>query len=135
MNDITYEWFNEEQTVILCTYPPTKWSWNDFFNAFDMQNTMIESVNAAKIIIIVDTRASHWLPKGGTFTSGIKRMTRLKHPRQGDTIIVGAKGLIAAVGRVATKMMGQKQSEIHFVESIEEAENLVESLLSATDFD
>jgi hypothetical protein len=124
-DSITYAWFNEEKTILLCTYPDSKWTWDDFFNAFDTQKEMIDAVSTEPVHIIVDTRASHWLPRGGSLLSGINRLTNMKHPRQGHTCVVGAQGLIAAIARVATKLMGEKRSEFHLVETMEEAEALI----------
>ena len=125
MDVITYSWFNAEKTVLLCTYGKTEWTWNDFYEAFQIQNEMIDSVSHPKVHIIVDTRASNWLPKGGSLLAGSRKLTSQKHPRQGHTIIVGAKGIIAAVSRVVTNLVGVYQQDVHLVDTMEEAEKLV----------
>jgi hypothetical protein len=129
MNNISYSWFNEEKTVLLCTYDQGEWTWNDFHEAFLIQNEMIDSVDYPKIHIIVDTRASSWLPRGGSLLSGARKLTSLKHPRQGHTIVVGAQGMVAAVVRTVTKILGAHQQEIHLVDTMEEAESLVSELM------
>jgi hypothetical protein len=132
MDAITYSWFNEEKTVLLCTYRRAEWTWNDFYEAFQIQNKMIDSVNHSKVHIIVDTRASSWLPKGGSLLSGSRKLTSQKHPRQGHTIIVGAKGIIAAIARSITNLIGVYQQEVHLVDTMEEAEKMVSELIKET---
>jgi hypothetical protein len=125
MDKIVYSWFNEEKTIILCEYLALDWDWNDFHDAFQRQKAMIDSVTYPKVHVIVDTTRSNWLPKGGSLLSGMRKLTDLKHPRQGHTIIVGAKGLLAAVANTITKLMGKHRQEIHLVDTLEEARQLV----------
>lgn len=128
MEGITYTWFNEDKSILLCTYPENEWTWNDFHAAFHVQNEMIDSVSHPKVHVIVDTRTSRWLPKGGSLLSGIRKLTSLKHPRQGHTVIVGAKGMVATIARIVTNMMGEQKQEIHLVDSMEEAEQIIANL-------
>ncbi len=133
MDTITYSWFNEEKTVLLCTYPESQWTWDDFHEAFQVQNEMINSVDHPKVHVIVDTTHSHWLPKGGSILSGVGKLTKLKHPRQGHTVVVGAKGILAAFAKMATKAMGENQQEMHLVRTIQEAEKLLSPFLEKSE--
>lgn len=131
MEKIRYSWFNEEHTVLLCSYNSTDWTWDDFHEAFKTQAEMIDSVDSPEVHVIVDTTSSNWLPKGGSLLSGVHKLTNLKHPRQGHTIIVGAHGIIAAVAKIVTKMMGENRQEVHLINSMDEAEQLVSKLLQS----
>lgn len=132
MDTITYTWFNPEKTVILCTYPDAQWTWNDFHQAFHVQKEMIESVDHPRVHVIVDTTNSHWMPKGGSILSGVGKLTDLKHPRQGHTIVVGAKGVLAAFAKIATKVMGENRQEMHLVSTMQDAEALLAKLMEQT---
>lgn len=129
MDKIAYEWFNEEKTVLLCTYIAEDWTWEDFHNAFQTQKAMIDSVSHPKVHVIVDTSKTHWLPKGGSLLSGIRKLTDLKHPRQGHTIIVGATGFIAAITNSMMKLLGTHRQEFHLVNTMEEARQLLAQLI------
>jgi hypothetical protein len=128
VDKIVYSWFNDEKTVLLCTYPAEHWTWEDFHNAFHTQKAMIDGVSHPKVHVIVDASKGQWLPKGGSLMSGVRKMTDLKHPRQGHTIVVGAKGLIASIASAVTKLMGAHRQEMHLVNTMQEATDLLSRL-------
>jgi hypothetical protein len=132
VDKIVYTWFNAEKTVLLCTYQDENWTWQDFHDAFQIQKAMIDSVSYPKVHIVVDASKSRLIPKGGSLLSGVRKLTDLKHPRQGHTIIVGAKGMVAAIANAVTKMMGKHRQEVHLVNTMEEARELVSQLTART---
>ena len=118
-------WLDENKTAILCTYNQEGWSWEDFFTALQQQKALIESVSHPKVNIIVDVRKSSWLPKGGSLLSGMRKISSERHPRQGQTIVVGARGMVASIASTLSKMMGSSRIEMHFAPTMEEMQNLL----------
>jgi hypothetical protein len=125
MEKITVSWLDENKTAILCTYNQDGWSWDDFFKALEQQKTLIESVNHPKVNIVVDVRKSSWMPKGGSLLSGMRKFNSERHPRQGQTIVVGARGMVASIARTVSKLMGPSRLEMHFAATMEEMQNLI----------
>jgi hypothetical protein len=125
MEKIVYSWLDDEKTAILCTYREENWTWDDFYRAFQTQKTMLESVPHTNVHVIVDVRKSHLMPKGGSLLSGIRKLGDQKHPQQGHTIIVGATGMVAAIARMLGKLLGEHRQEVHMVDTMEQAYELL----------
>jgi hypothetical protein len=125
MEKITVSWLDENKTTILCTYNQEGWSWDDFFKALEQQKTLIESVDHPKVNIVVDVRKSSWMPKGGSILSGMRKFNAERHPRQGQTIVVGARGMVASIARTVSKLMGSSRLEMHFASTMEDMQNLL----------
>lgn len=125
MEKITVSWLDENKTAILCTYNQDGWSWEDFFKALVQQKTLIESVNHPKVNIVVDVRKSSWMPKGGSLLSGMRKFSSERHPRQGQTIVVGARGMVASIARTVSKLMGPSRLEMHFANTMEDMYALI----------
>jgi hypothetical protein len=121
MEKVTVAWLDENKSAILCTYTQDGWTWEDFFHAIKMQRELIDSVDRPKVDVVVDVRNSSWLPKGGSILSGMRKFTSEKHPRQGQTIIVGARGMVASIARAVIGLLGSARQEMHFAETMDEA--------------
>src|SRR5262245_38696735 len=132
MNKITYEWANDDKTVMLCAYTQPDWAWDDFHEAFKVQSEMLDSVSHTQVHILVDVRNSQLMPKGGTLLSGVKKLDGQKHPRQGHTVVVGAKGIVAAMSNMASKLLGEHRQEFHLVDTMEEANALLTRIMEKT---
>lgn len=122
MEKITVSWFDENKTAILCTYNGDGWTWEDFFVALEQQKALIESVDHPQVDIVVDVRNSSWLPKGGSLLTGMKKMSSEHHPRQGQTIVVGARGMVASIASTVSKLMRTSRMEMRFASTMEEAQ-------------
>jgi hypothetical protein len=120
MEKISVSWLNDSKTAILCTYNQDGWSWEDLYAALVQQKALIETVDRPKVHIIVDVRKSTWLPKGGSILTGMRKMNVERHPRQGQTIVVGARGMVAAIANTVTKMVGTSRVEMHFASTMDE---------------
>ena len=97
MEKVTVSWFDDSKTAILCTYNGEGWTWEDFFIALEQQKALIESVDHPKVDILVDVRKSTWMPKGGSLLTGMRKVSKEQHPRQGQTIVIGARGMVASI--------------------------------------
>ncbi len=122
---VTIEWLNEEKQTVLVTYLRDGWTWDDFHRVVDEQYKLVASV-AYVVDILVDVRNTHWMPKGGSLASGIRKINNA-HERQGHTVIVGASGVIAIIARSLLKLLGNRQ-KFHFVDTLDEATTLLASL-------
>lgn len=123
MSDIvSIDWHDEDKQILLVTYHRDGWQWNDFFIVLKQQYAFIDSVNHT-VDVLVDVQNSSWIPKGGSLLSGLRKIEE-QHPRQGLTIIVGAKGLVASIARSMMKMLGENR-RFHFVATMEEAHQLI----------
>jgi hypothetical protein len=122
MEKITVSWLDENKSAILCTYNQEGWSWEDFFVALHQQKTLIESVDRPKVHIIVDVRKSTWMPKGGSLLTGMRKFNNERHPRQGQTIVVGARGMVASIASTVSKLMGPSRLEMHFAPAMEDVQ-------------
>ncbi len=129
MEKIVYKWANDEKTVLLCTYAQPDWTWDDFHQAFKTQNEMLDGVSHPTVHIMVDVRKSQLMPKGGSLLSGMRKLSVQKHPRQGHTVIVGAKGVVAAMSNLMTRLMGEHRQELHMVDTMEEADALLTHIM------
>jgi hypothetical protein len=125
MEKISVSWLNDSKTAILCIYNQDGWSWEDLFAALVQQKAMIETVDRPKVHIIVDVRKSTWLPKGGSLLTGMRKMNVERHPRQGQTIVVGARGMVAAIASTVTKMVGSSRVEMRFASTMEDAQAML----------
>jgi hypothetical protein len=131
MEKVTVAWADDSQKVLVCTYQG-EWTWEDFYEALKRQYRMIESSSApsSTVDILVDVRGSNWMPKGGSLMSGINKVKTQQHPRQGETIIVGAKGMVAAIADVASKVLRSSRKAMHFAKTMEDAQILLAQFAS-----
>jgi hypothetical protein len=127
MEKITVTWFDDSHTTILCTYNQEGWTWEDFFKALNQQKTLIESTPTPKVSVVVDVRKSSWMPRGGSLLSGMRKFSNEKHPRQGQTIVVGARGMVASIASTVVKLLRSSKPEMVFAPTMEEAQRLLQS--------
>jgi hypothetical protein len=120
---VTIDWLDSQKRIILITYHRDGWSWDDFYRVLKQQYDMIESVPHS-VDVIVDVRESHWMPRGGSLLSGIRKAEN-PHPRQGRTVIVGATGMVAAIAQTAMKLVSSKR-KFYFALTMDEAKTIVE---------
>jgi hypothetical protein len=125
MEKISVTWADESKTTVLCTYPPEEYSWEELFDALKRQNALIDRSDAPVVDVIVDVRVSNWMPKGGTLLTGIRKLKEHQHQRQGETIIVGARGFVASMAMVASKLLRPGKQGLYFVNSMDEAQKLL----------
>ena len=121
MEKITVSWFDENKTAVLCTYNGEGWTLEDFYDALEQQRALIESVDRPKVHVLVDVRRTGWIPKGASLLPAMRKMSSGRHPRQGQTIIVGAHGTVAEIAKTASKLMWPTRQELRFATTLEEA--------------
>lgn len=114
---IKVEWLDDQQTAILVTYNRDGWAWDDALEAIKLEKEMIEQADGI-VDILIDVRKSHWIPKNVPLSSGMRKLNQDQHPRQGNMIFVGAKGVIAAMANIAMKLAGPKRAQYHFAKTM-----------------
>jgi len=120
---VTIDWLDSQKRIVLITYHRDGWSWDDFYRALKQQYELVESVPHS-VDVIVDVRNSHWMPRGGSLLSGIRKAEN-PHARQGRTVIVGATGMVAAIAQTATKLISSKR-KFYFASTMDDAKTILD---------
>lgn len=120
---VSIDWLDSQQRVVLITYHRDGWSWDDFYRVLKQQYEFIDTVSHP-VDVIVDVRNSHWMPRGGSLLSGIRKAEN-PHPRQGRTIIVGATGMVAAIAQTAMKLLSSNR-KFYFASTMDEAKTILD---------
>ena len=128
MDKISVSWANDQKNILMCVYNEDGWTWDDIYKALEQQRVMIESVSTPVVDVIVDATNSSWLPRGGSLVASIRKLNKVQHPRQGNTIIVGAHGMIAVIADTMVRIIGTQGSEFQFAKTIDEAYTMIKSV-------
>jgi hypothetical protein len=131
MDKISLKWATDDKTILLITYNVDGWTWEDSFKALDEQRALIESSPAPVVDVIVDATRSRWMPKGGSILSGIRKVSSSKHPRQGQTIFVGARGILASMADLMMKVLDVRRREFQFADNTERAYEMLAEVKAA----
>lgn len=121
---ISIDWMDDTKQTILIVYKRDGWTWEELYKVLDIQHEMVESAEGI-IDIVVDGSNSYFLPKGGSLTGAMRKITNGSHPRQGHTIFVGAKGMLWSIANALLRLMGEARQKFHFAKTIEEAQTLL----------
>jgi hypothetical protein len=125
MKKITVEWANEQHDIILVTYHSDDWQWVDFTHAFEEQKALLDQSEAPIVHVIVDVIKSQLMPKGGSLISASRNLSQDAHPKQGHTIIVGARGVVGLMVDIVGRLLGPHRSKVHTVTTMDAAYNLL----------
>ena len=128
MQKITVEWANGRDDLILVTYHTNDWQWTDFADAFEQQRALLDHTSVPVVNIIVDVSNSHIMPKGGSLLSASRNLGKDMHPKQGHTVIVGAKGYIAKILEVVEHFLGKERSKMHIAATLDGAYAMIEQI-------
>jgi hypothetical protein len=129
MEIITTQWANDARNIILNTYNTNQWEWSDLANAFVQQRAMMDQTDSSVVHVIVDVTKSQLMPMGGSLMSAARNLKET-HPRQGHTVIVGARGLITKVLNIVGNLLGEQRNKLHVVATMGEAYTLLAELIS-----
>jgi hypothetical protein len=133
MDKVTVDWANEQHDIIVVTYLTNDWQWPDLSNAFKQQRALLDQAKTAPVHVIVDVTNSQLVPKGGSLLSVSRNVSQDVHPKQGHTIIVGARGVIAKILDVAERFMGVQRSKVHSVATLPAAYEIIRQLAEQPD--
>ena len=125
---ITIEWANPDKNLILVTYHHPGWTWQDVELVFREQHRLIESVTSPRVDIMVNVTNSSWLPSGRPLLSVIKIMSNFMHPRQGCTVVVGAKGFLKALASSMMKLRSMSARDFHFEDTQQQGNKVLEEI-------
>jgi hypothetical protein len=71
------------------------------------------------------------MPRGGSLLGGIRKVNATKHPRQGQTIFVGARGILASMADLMVKIVDVRRREFLFAPTLEQAYDMLAQLKAA----
>ncbi len=130
MNDekITIEWANPERNLIRVIYKQRGWTWRELEAIFKQQFALIETVTHPRVDILIEVGASNWLPTGIPLLSVVKNVAQYIHPRQGCTVIVGARGFLKALSDSIMRLRSMTYRNFHFVDTLPQAQALLDEV-------
>ncbi len=116
---VNVKWYDERQAVLWYSYEG-RWTWDEFYQAFEHGNEMIESVEH-KVDTIIDLRRSSLLPSNVMSRGNF--MSAKLHPRHGTTVVVGANSFVQLLYDMFRKLYGKTADKMHlrFVQTLDEA--------------
>jgi hypothetical protein len=118
---------DDKQSTVLVTYHVEGWTWQDLLKAFKDQRALIESVDRPVVDVLVDVRKSNFMPKANSLLGVIRNVSLDRHPRQGQTIVVGASMFIHSVAN-AMNRLSKAQLSFLFVKTMDEAQKMLDEL-------
>jgi hypothetical protein len=128
MEKITVAWANEQRNIILVTYHTNDWQWSDVTMALAEQRTLIDQTDAPGVHVIVDVSKAQFVPKGGSLVSLSRNITKYAHPRQGHTVIVGARGALATILDISKSLLGSYGFRFHPATTLNAAHEILSQL-------
>jgi hypothetical protein len=118
---VTVRWWDEDQQTIILYEFTGKWTWSEFYPAYDESIRLMDSVEY-KVDFIMDLLNSQHIPPGAL--QHLKRAADFNHPNMGLAVYVGINPLIQALGRMFRKIYpaSARYYPFDFAQTIEEAE-------------
>ena len=121
---INVMWKNEEKTMLGFMYEG-KWDLNDFYQANQQGNSMLDSVNYP-VALVMDVQGSRMIPNG--FIAALSNTSKKIHPNAGIVVMVGVNVFARAFVDIFRKIYPQKDGEktIHFTANYTEVQALMD---------
>jgi hypothetical protein len=115
---VTVEWDDAPKTIIRYTFSKG-WRWDEFIDAINQSNAMIETVD--HVVDIISDVQEHDSPGGGLPKS--RMFASIKHPREGIIVVVRATPLMEMFRNVIRDASPHRTEyeKFHFVESLDDA--------------
>jgi hypothetical protein len=119
-------WGNPEQTIVCSRFGET-WTLEDSHHMIDEMHRLTSSVSQTvhNILDFTDSRVS----PTRLLTSG-SHIEKRTVPNSGISVIVKANGFVKAMAQLITKMF-MKDTKIHFVDSLDDAYDIIEQYEAA----
>jgi hypothetical protein len=122
MAEITVEWMDEQQRILILTMPEA-WAVDDLMDAMDRSYNMVESVPHT-VYAIADNRLTSKLPDN--MISRFPQIAQKTHPRSLKTVFVSSStGLGDRFFQIFSRMLGR----ISAASSVEEAYEMLQAEL------
>jgi hypothetical protein len=122
---ITTQWYDDRKQIILVIYEGN-YGWNDVYKCADATNALADEVNCPVANIIDMTKAGGIPPNAA---SNAKRLRARRNPKIQFEVVVGATASLRTMARVANAVFKifTKESPTHFVDTLDDALNLIET--------
>ena len=125
-------WDNDEQTVMLCTFPK-HWTWEEMFETLALIKKATEDRDYL-IGAIVDVSGGISIPGGSIFNADTrekaKKMLEMGADSKGPIAIVGANGFMKTIARGFNMLDRSAMDDVYFVDSIKDARATLHNRLS-----
>ncbi len=120
---INVMWKNEEKTILSFIYEG-KWELNDFYQALQKGNALLDEVTHS-VALVMDVQGSRMIPNG--FIGALSNISKKLHPNTGVLIMVGvnafARAFIATYRKIYPEKNGDKS--IHFAVNYDEVQDII----------
>jgi len=118
---VSIRWLDDSKIVLSLEFE-SPWTWEEFSNASEQVNTMLDTLDHVADVII-DFRKSKGLPAG--FLSQARKMGSKSHPKRGIVVIVGANRFIQVAVDTVRAVYRQIVKNIQIADTVEEAQALL----------
>jgi hypothetical protein len=119
---IRVSWHNEEKTIVLLSFEPGEYTWEELHATYHEVWEMI-TAQPHTVHLFNDVRKEKYRPPGNVL-GNYRRIDSGKPSNLGITYVIGVTSLGKLLSEVFTKAM-RTQNKLRFVKDIEEAEGLV----------
>lgn len=120
---IEVAWDDEAQTRLLYTFPEY-WSWDEFHEAKELADAMIDS-RGRRIGLIFDVHRVQTLPVN--MLTGIKPVIVSRHPDGKPLVLVGKMSLIKSLYVLITRLYGNLLKDFMLVSTLDEARQAIDA--------
>jgi hypothetical protein len=118
---IHVSWHNEDKTVLIITFEGT-YSWDDLRAAYQQAWVLVRS-QPHTVHMLTDSTRGPMTPSGNAL-GNYRTIASDKPDNLGMTYVIGAGSVGKTLSMVFTKAL-RRESRVHFVRSIEEAEAMI----------
>ncbi len=121
---VTVQWDNDAKTVLRYEVAG-RWTWDEFYVAYDQGKSMMEAVphTVHFIMVPMDFLTRNYLPPGAL--THISSIYRRAAPNSGMTINVGGGGFARAMLNVLGRVSPKIAQKFAFADSLEEARTIL----------
>lgn len=120
--NIRAAWDNEDNTILRYEFLKG-WSWNDLYQAFEIGNSLLDSVEHRVDVIMDFTNASLFAPSGA-INQAQHVANNPRHPNIGLTVVVGSSfmsGMFKMINKLAGGSTTSSKWDVTFVNTLGEA--------------
>ncbi|MBL8164191.1 MAG: hypothetical protein JNJ61_19550 [Anaerolineae bacterium] len=125
---VVIEWDNAEQTALRYDLSG-RWTWEEFFAAFDQGRQMLSQVEHVVHFILnpLDDASRNYVPPGALTHS--MNIHRRSPPNAGYTIFVGAGTFILTLQSIGMKIAPQSALRYRFCSTLDDAREILAELI------
>jgi hypothetical protein len=117
-------WDNEQQTIIRYDLSG-KWTWDEFFTAYETAKAMLNASPHVVHFILnpTDAASRRHLPPG--IVSRIGNTARTKLPNAGITVAIGSSNVVRSIISAAARLYPRISKQYQFADTLDEARAII----------